>query len=216
MAINRQLQVRRITDDQIAAMLDDVRPRFAAKHMPRVRTVRQVVNEVAYRQRARKGDAASGEYCDDTADQIASATGLGVGTVKDVLAVLAASGWVPIIRREVRHGGRQMGCRRYLAVLSILGLDDGDGIIPPPVVAVATGNGRVATGQSRPSRRDNPVTPSVPDVYSSDDRAPAATNGGDAPDLATSAEAIRDRNPEVAALLDRVNARFRARDEATP
>ena len=216
MAINRQHQVRRITDDQIEAMREDMRPSTEARHLPSVRVLRQVINEIAFRQRARKGDPASGEYCDDTAGQIASATGLSEGTVKDAFAVLAASGWVPIIRREVRHAGRQSGCRRYLAVISILGLDDGNGIIPPPPMRVDTGNHRLATGQSRQSRRDNPATPDIPDIYSSDDRAHAATNGGAAPDLTTSAEAIRQRNPRAAAVLDRVNATIAARNETTP
>jgi hypothetical protein len=216
MAINRQQQVRRITDDQIEAMREDVRPSFEVRHLPSVRVLRQVINEIAYRQRARKGDAASGEYCDDTAGQIASATGISAGTVKDAFAVLAASGWVPIIRREVRHGGRQSGCRRYLAVIHILGLDDGNGVIPPPPMGVGTGNDRLATGQSRESRRGNPATPDIPDIHSSDDRAPAAINGGDAPDLATSAERLRQRNPRAAAVLDRVNAGIAARNGATP
>lgn len=216
MAINRQQQVRRITDDQITAMREDMRPSFEARHLPSVRVLRQVINEIAFRQRARKGDPVSGEYCDDTAGQIASATGISEGTVKDAFAVLAASGWVPIIRREVRHGGRQSGCRRYLAVISILGLDDGNGIIPPPPIRVATGNDRLATGQSRQSRRDSPATPDIPDIYSNDDRAPAATDGGVTPDLATSAETIRRRNPRAAAVLDRVNATIAARNEATP
>jgi len=216
MAINRQQQVRRITDDQIEAMREDLRPSFEARHLPSVRVLRAVINEIAYRQRARKGDATSGEYCDDTAGQIAAATSVSEGTVKDAFAVLAASGWVPIIRREVRLGGRQSGCRRYLAVIHILGLDDGNGIIPPPPMRMGTGNDRLATGQSRESRRDNPATPDIPDIYSSDHRAPAAINGGDAPDLATSAEAIRERNPRAAAILDRVNATIVARNGATP
>jgi hypothetical protein len=215
MAINRQRQVRRITDDQIEAMLDDARPSRNPRHMPSARAVRQVMNEIAFRQRQRKGDA-SGEYCDDTAGQIAAATGLGVGTVKDALAVLASSGWVPIIRREVRHEGRQSGCHRYLAVISLLGLDDGDGIIPPPAASVATGNPRMATGLSRVSRRDYPATPGVPSDTSKSDRAPAATDGGAAPDLAGAADEIRGRSPEVAAILDRVNARFRASAEVSP
>jgi len=216
MAINRQAQVRRITDDQIEAMLDEARSSRDARHMPSRRAVRQVLNEIAYRQRKRPRDAASGEYCDDTAGQIAAATGLGVGTVKDVLAVLAASGWVPIIRREVRHEGRQSGCHRYLAVISLLGLDDGDGIIPPPAASVATGNPRAATGLSRESRRDYPATPGVPSDISTSDRAPAATDGGAAPDLADAADEIRDKSPKAAAILDRVNARLRASAEVAP
>jgi hypothetical protein len=212
MAINRQNQVRRITDDEIEAMLDAVRASRNPRHMPSARTVRQVMNEIAFRQRQRKGDAANGEYCDETAGQIAAATGLGVGTVKDALAVLAESGWVPIIRREARHAG----CHRYLAVISLLGLDDGDGIIPPPAASVATGNPRMATGLSRVSRRDYPATPGVPSDTSRSDRAPAATDGGAAPDLAGAADEIRGRSPEVAAILDRVNARFRASAEVSP
>jgi hypothetical protein len=172
------------------------------------------MNEIAFRQRPRKGDA-SGEYCDDTAGQIAAATGLGVGTVKDALAVLAESGWVPIIRREARHAG----CHRYLAVISLLGLDDGDGIIPPPAASVATGNPRMATGLSRVSRRDYPATPSVPSDTSRSDRAPAATDGGAAPDLAAVADEMRGQSPQAAkaaAILDRVNARLRESAEVAP
>jgi hypothetical protein len=212
MAINRQRQVRRITDDQIEAMLDDARPSRNPRHMPSKRAVRQVMNEIAFRQRQRKGDA-SGEYCDETAGQIAAATGLGVGTVKDALAVLAESGWVPIIRREVRHEGRQSGCHRYLAVISLLGLDDGDGTSPPPGASVAAGNPRMATGLSRESRRDYPATPGVPSVTSRSDRAPAAIDGGAAPDLAAVADEMRGQSPQAAkaaAILDRVNARLRA------
>jgi hypothetical protein len=213
MAINRQNQVRRITDDEIEAMLDEVRASRNPRHMPSARTVRQVMNEIAFRQRQRKGDAANGEYCDETAGQIAAATGLGVGTVKDALAVLAESGWVPIIRREVRHEGRQSGCHRYLAVISLLGLDDGDGIIPPPGASVAAGSPRMATGLSRVSRRDYPATPSIPSDTSRSDRAPAATDGGAAPDLAAVADEMRGQSPQAAkaaAILDRVNARLRA------
>jgi hypothetical protein len=218
MAINRQNQVRRITDDQIEAMLDAVRASRNPRHMPSARTVRQVLNEIAFRQRQRKGDA-SGEYCDDTAGQIAAATGLGVGTVKDALAVLAESGWVPIIRREVRHEARRAGCHRYLAVISLLGLDDGDGISPPPGASVAAGNPRMATGLSRVSRRDYPATPSVPSDTSRSDRAPAATDGGAAPDLAAVADEMRGQSPQAAkaaAILDRVNARLRASAEVAP
>jgi hypothetical protein len=224
MAINRQRQVRRITDDQIEAMLDDARPSRNPRHMPSTRAVRQVMNEIAFRQRPRKGDA-SGEYCDDTAGQIAAATGLGVGTVKDALAVLASSGWVPIIRREVRHEGRQSGCHRYLAVISLLGLDDGDGTIPPPAESVAAGNPRIATGLSRVSRRDYPATPGPGDRSCEDlspttrDRAPAATDGGAAPDLAAVADEMRGQSPQAAkaaAILDRVNARLRASAEVAP
>jgi hypothetical protein len=218
MAINRQNQVRRITDDEIEAMLDDARPARNPRHMPSTRTVRQVLNEIAFRQRQRKGDA-SGEYCDDTAGQIAAATGLGVGTVKDALAVLAESGWVPIIRREVRHEGRQSGCHRYLAVISLLGLDDGDGTIPPPAESVAAGNPRMATGLSRVSRRDYPATPGAPSDTSRSDRAPAATDGGAAPDLAAVADEMRGQSPQAAkaaAILDRVNARLRESAEVAP
>jgi hypothetical protein len=216
MAINRQNQVRRITDDEIEAMLDEVRASRNPRHMPSARTVRQVMNEIAFRQRQRKGDAANGEYCDETAGQIAAATGLGVGTVKDALAVLAESGWVPIIRREVRHEGRQSGCHRYLAVISLLGLDDGDGIIPPPGASVAAGSPRMATGLSRVSRRDYPATPSIPSDTSRSDRAPAATDGGAAPDLAAVADEMRGRSPQAAAILDRVNARLRESAEVAP
>jgi hypothetical protein len=103
-----------LTDAVVAAMIDAAAP-YKRGHRPSPRAFVHIVAYIGGRDRPRRG---GGMWCDDTYDQIATATRYSVAVVKDVIAAATRLGVVVTVRR----GGYNTATRRSLDLVRIADL----------------------------------------------------------------------------------------------
>lgn len=100
-----------LPDAWIISLLDEHSTN--ARHRPSLRTMRQVLSQLAIRYRKRKNGAI---YTDETLPQLAKAMGIRTSAISTALTVLERGGWIVTLVR----GGRGRGTMRRLPIVEYL------------------------------------------------------------------------------------------------
>ena len=100
-----------LPDAWIISLLDEHSTN--ARHRPSLRTMRQVLSQLAIRYRKRKNGAI---YTDETLPQLARAMGIRTSAISTALTVLERGGWIVTLVR----GGRGRGTMRRLPIVEYL------------------------------------------------------------------------------------------------